>query len=169
LRLMVDALPERGAPVFLPGRSRRRSYRRCRVPSWLSGCSRMCCQASSPNEGPVAFLHLDADLYSSTKTVLDLIGPRLVTGSVVLFDEYFSNPGWQDGEHRAWLEYVDTTGLTFDYAACTYDHEHVIVVVTDNPGSGAANRGRLRRHGVGSRRPTSRGVRYRVATTTNSL
>jgi hypothetical protein len=58
------------------------------------------------NDELVAFLHLDADLYSSTKTVLELVGPRLVAGSVVLFDEYFNYPGWQHGEHRAWHEYV---------------------------------------------------------------
>jgi len=53
------------------------------------------------HDEPVAFLHLDADLHSSTRTVLDLVGPRLVAGSVVLFDEYFNYPGWQAGEHRA--------------------------------------------------------------------
>ena len=46
------------------------------------------------HEGPVAFLHVDCDLYSSTKTVLDLVGPRLVPGSIVAFDEYFNFPGW---------------------------------------------------------------------------
>ncbi len=87
------------------------------------------------NQGPVAFLHLAADLYSATKTVLELVGSRLVTGSVVLFDEYFNYPGWQDGEHRAWMEYVDKTRLSFHYAGYTYDHEQVIVVVDDHPGS----------------------------------
>jgi len=90
------------------------------------------------NHEPVAFLHLDADLYSATKTVLDLAGSRLVSGSVVLFDEYFNYPGWQDGEHRAWMEYVDKTGLTVHYAGYTYDHEQVIVVVDEHPASAVA-------------------------------
>lgn len=90
------------------------------------------------NHEPVVFLHLDADLYSATKTVLDLVGPRLVAGSVVLFDEYFNYPGWQGGEHRAWTEYVDRSGLTFHYAGYTYDHEQVIVVVDKHPASAVA-------------------------------
>lgn len=85
------------------------------------------------NQEPVAFLHLDADLYSSAKTVLDLVGHRLVEGSVILFDEYFNYPGWQDGEHRAWREYVERTGLSFRYDGYTYNHEQLIVVVTGRP------------------------------------
>lgn len=85
------------------------------------------------NGEPVAFLHLDADLYSATKTVLELVGPRLVVGSVVLFDEYFNYPGWQDGEYRAWREYVERTGLTFRYEGYTYNHEQLVVVVTGQP------------------------------------
>ncbi|QCQ93235.1 class I SAM-dependent methyltransferase [Rhodococcus sp. SGAir0479] len=77
--------------------------------------------------GPVAFAHLDADLYSSTRTVLDLIGDRLVPGSVLVFDEYFNYPGWQQHEHRAWTEFVDRTGVRFDYVAYTADHEQVVV------------------------------------------
>ncbi|MCE6996914.1 class I SAM-dependent methyltransferase [Saccharothrix sp. S26] len=83
--------------------------------------------------GPVSFLHVDCDLYSSTKTVLDLVGPRLVPGSVIVFDEYFNYPGWQDHEHKAWTEYVARTGIEFDYRGYTYDHEQVIMKVTGVP------------------------------------
>jgi predicted O-methyltransferase YrrM len=80
--------------------------------------------------GPVDFLHVDCDLYSSTKTVLHLVGPRLRPGSIIVFDEYFNYPGWQEHEHRAWQEYVELKGLQFDYEGYTVDHEQVIVKVT---------------------------------------
>jgi predicted O-methyltransferase YrrM len=83
--------------------------------------------------GPVDFLHVDCDLYSSTVTVLDLVGPRLRPGSVIVFDEYFNYPGWERHEYRAWLEYVDRTGVTFDYEGFTYDNEQVIVRLTGTP------------------------------------
>jgi hypothetical protein len=87
--------------------------------------------------GPVAMLHIDCDLYSSTRTVLDLVGPRLVTGSVVLFDEYFNYPTWQEHEYLAWQEYIERTGTQFEYAGYTGNHEQVIVVITD-PGDNPA-------------------------------
>ncbi|MDI9902786.1 TylF/MycF/NovP-related O-methyltransferase [Rhodococcus sp. IEGM 1409] len=79
--------------------------------------------------GPVAFLHLDADLYSSTKTVLDLLGDRLVPGSIVVFDEFFNYPGWQQHEYRAWTEFVTRTGISFEYLGYTVDNEQVIVKI----------------------------------------
>jgi len=124
LRLMVETLPDRrtvGFDVFtgLPE-------------AWRNGFpAGAFAQEAMPD--------VQADLYSATKTVLELVGSRLVAGSVVLFDEYFNYPGWQDGEHRAWLEYVDKTGLSFHYAGYTYDHEQVIVVVDDHPRSAAAD------------------------------
>lgn len=81
--------------------------------------------------GPVAFAHLDADLYSSTRTVFDLLEDRLVPGSVLVFDEYFNYPGWQRHEHRAWTEFVDRTGIRFDYLAYTADHEQVVVRIRE--------------------------------------
>ena len=83
--------------------------------------------------GPVAFLHLDADLYSSTATVLEQVGHRLKTGSVLVFDEYFNYPGWEEHEHRAWQEFVAKTGIMFRYAAYTCNNEQVVVVVTGTP------------------------------------
>jgi predicted O-methyltransferase YrrM len=80
--------------------------------------------------GPVAFLHLDADLYSSTVTVLEHVGPRLRPGSVIVFDEYFNYPGWEQHEHRAWQEFVARTGIEYRYAAYTCNNEQVAVIVT---------------------------------------
>ncbi|MGH3973372.1 MAG: TylF/MycF/NovP-related O-methyltransferase [Pseudonocardiaceae bacterium] len=79
--------------------------------------------------GPVAFLHLDADLYSSTTTVLEHVGPRLLPGSVIMFDEYFNYPGWEKHEHRAWNEFVTKSGIDCQYVAYTCNHEQVAVVV----------------------------------------
>jgi hypothetical protein len=82
----------------------------------------------------IAFLHLDADLYSSTATVLGHVGDRLVEGSIVVCDEYFNYPGWPEHEHRAWTEFVDRTGTQFTYEAYTRDDEQVVIRIT-KPGS----------------------------------
>jgi predicted O-methyltransferase YrrM len=87
---------------------------------------------------PVAFLHLDADLYSSTKTVLEALESRLRPGTVVVFDEYFNFPGWELHEHRAWTEFVERTGITFEYLGFTADDEQISLKLTGVPGVAAS-------------------------------
>jgi O-methyltransferase len=56
----------------------------------------------------VALVHVDCDLYESTKTALDAIAPALQDGTVLLFDDWFhyrGNPS--KGEARAFLEFLD--------------------------------------------------------------
>ena len=65
--------------------------------------------------GAVGFLHIDCDLYSSTRTVFELLAPRLGPGTVIVFDEYFNYPNWEEGEHKAFTEFLDSTGLAADY------------------------------------------------------
>lgn len=65
--------------------------------------------------GSALFLHIDCDLYSSTKTVFDLCGDRIVPGTVLCFDEFFNYPGWQEGEYRAFKEFTESRGLRWEY------------------------------------------------------
>jgi hypothetical protein len=61
------------------------------------------------------FLHIDCDLYSSTKTVFDLFGDRIVAGTVLCFDEFFNYPGWQNGEFKAFMEFAEARNLQYEY------------------------------------------------------
>jgi hypothetical protein len=81
--------------------------------------------------GTVDFVHVDGDLYSSAVTVLELVGPRLAAGSVLVFDEFFNFPGWEQHEFRAWEEWLDRTGAQVAYEAYTSNNEQVVVRVVD--------------------------------------
>jgi predicted O-methyltransferase YrrM len=82
------------------------------------------------HEGPVAFAHIDADLYSSTVTIFREAEDRFVEGSVLLFDEYFNYPGWEQHEHKAFAEFIERTGHGFEYVAYNALHEQVLVRLT---------------------------------------
>lgn len=50
------------------------------------------------------FVHLDCDLYESYAVCLDFFYPRMVSGGIILFDEY-NDPGWP-GANRAVDEFL---------------------------------------------------------------
>lgn len=64
---------------------------------------------------PCAFVHCDADLYSSTSYLLQELqkAGRLRKGTVLLFDEYSNYEGFESGEYLAWTE----LGIPFEYLA----------------------------------------------------
>jgi hypothetical protein len=78
----------------------------------------------------VAVLHVDADLYSSTRTILENLKGLLVPGSIIIFDELINYPGWQDGEYRAFMEYVDQNGVAFEYIGYNRTGSQVAVKLT---------------------------------------
>lgn len=80
--------------------------------------------------GPMAFMHLDADLYSATKTVFDLLGDRIVPGTVLQFDEYYNYPGWQEGEFKAFQELVQARQIEFEYLGFCPKSQQVALRIT---------------------------------------
>jgi hypothetical protein len=70
------------------------------------------------NPGVFSFIHIDCDTYKATKTVLDLLGnERIVTGTFILFDEYFGFYGWKNHEFKAWKEYCKENNVKYKYVA----------------------------------------------------
>jgi hypothetical protein len=63
----------------------------------------------------ILFMHIDCDIYSSTKTIFDLTKGRLAPGAIIIFDEYFNYPGWQQQAYQAFMEFVRQENLAFDY------------------------------------------------------
>merc|ERR1712224_503115 len=45
--------------------------------------------------GPVRFMNVDCDLYSSTKDIFDHLFTRIAPGTIIRFDEYVMHPRWQ--------------------------------------------------------------------------
>lgn len=78
-----------------------------------------------------SFIHVDCDLYSSTKTVLDELQDRIVPGTVIVFDEYFNYPGWQQHEFRAFREFAEAHGIKYEYIGYCSKGQHVGVRITD--------------------------------------
>jgi tetratricopeptide (TPR) repeat protein len=68
-------------------------------------------------EAPIALLHVDCDLYSSTRTVLTHLGPRLAPGSLLVFDDFLSYEGYEQHEFRAAHEYFAASTQQFELVA----------------------------------------------------
>lgn len=66
---------------------------------------------------PLALIHADADLYSSTLDALDGLNGRIAPGTVIVFDEYFMLAGqeFKDDEHRALHDWCEMYGRRFEY------------------------------------------------------
>lgn len=60
-------------------------------------------------------MHIDSDIYSSAKTVFELLGKRITHGTVIEFDEYFNRPNWKNGEFKAFHEFIDKYKLEYEY------------------------------------------------------
>jgi predicted O-methyltransferase YrrM len=64
--------------------------------------------------GPIALLHIDSDLYSSCRCVLEAMADRIEEGTIILFDELINYPGWERGEYRALREWLNATGAVLE-------------------------------------------------------
>lgn len=65
--------------------------------------------------GPVRFMNVDCDLYSSTKDIFDAIHGRVVRGTVIVFDEYVMTSRWREDEYKAFQEVVAKRGWEYEY------------------------------------------------------
>ena len=55
----------------------------------------------------IIFAHMDMDTYTPTKYALNKIKPFLQSGSIILFDEFYGFPNWQQHEYKAFTEVLN--------------------------------------------------------------
>ncbi len=67
------------------------------------------------HDGQFGFVHIDCDIYSSTKQVFDLIGGRLAPGAIIVFDEFFNYHGFELHEYKAFIELVELHELAYEF------------------------------------------------------
>ena len=63
-----------------------------------------------PVDEEFSFVHIDCDLYASCKTVLERINVR--PGTIILFDELWGFPEWENHEYKALKEW----GRKYEFA-----------------------------------------------------
>lgn len=57
----------------------------------------------------IDLIHVDCDLYSSTKTIFEHLAQYIGPNTVIVFDELFNYPGWEDHEWKALTEFLQET------------------------------------------------------------
>ena len=97
----------------------RRGYFSESLPSWLR-----------ENSGQAVFIHLDCDLYSSSRFVLETLAPRIGRGTIIVFDEYFNYPGWRNHEFKAFGEFVAAHDHAYDYLGLVPNHQQVCIRIS---------------------------------------
>jgi hypothetical protein len=80
---------------------------------------------------PICLLHVDCDLYSSTKTIFDYLHSYIKSGTIIVFDEWIYNydPNCNDHEQKAFYEYVDKYNVEFEFIDFQNHPERKIVKI----------------------------------------
>lgn len=85
------------------------------IPGWFSDTLPEFLQKHKQKQ--ISFVHLDADLYSSTKFVLSSIALCLCNDAVLVFDELINYEGFDgnNGELRAWDEFINEWEVDYSW------------------------------------------------------
>ena len=79
----------------------------------------------------IALLHIDCDLCSATKTIFANVADMLVPGSIIIFDEFINYHGWEEGEFKAFTEFIAERRLPFEYVAYSRVGSQVAIRIPD--------------------------------------
>jgi hypothetical protein len=87
----------------------------------------------------VSFIHMDADLYSSTKCILENLKDYIDTDCVIVFDELVNYPGFdgETGELKAFYEFITDNKVDYEWIGMNgkpigmsgYYHENVALII----------------------------------------
>lgn len=66
------------------------------------------------NDKEIALIHIDVNIFSTSKFILEKIKNKMVPGTVIIFDELVNYPfWWKNGEYKALREVFDDRNYNF--------------------------------------------------------
>jgi hypothetical protein len=87
----------------------------------------------------ISFIHIDCDLYSSTKYILNTLKEYIDKDCVVVFDELVNYPGFDGdtGELKAFYEFITENKVNYEWIGMNgkptglngYHHENVALII----------------------------------------
>lgn len=87
----------------------------------------------------VSFIHMDADLYSSTKYILDTLKDYMDTDCIIIFDELVNYNGFdgETGELKAFYDFITENTVDYEWIGMNgtpigmygYTHQNVAVCI----------------------------------------
>ena len=86
----------------------------------------------------VSFIHIDCDLYSSTKYILNTLKNYIDRNCIIVFDELVNYPGFdgETGELKAFYEFITENRVEYEWIGMDgtlgmsgYHHENVALVI----------------------------------------
>lgn len=83
----------------------------------------------------VAFVHVDCDIYSSAFEGLDILGPFMKEGTVLVFDELYNYPNYELHEWKALQEFLEKYSFQAEFIAFNPLHEQVALRLHQAPPS----------------------------------
>lgn len=81
---------------------------------------------------PIALLHVDCDLYSSTVTVLEALKDFIVAGTVIVFDEWYYNhrdiEANRQHEQKAFYEWVERYQIDYEVLPEIEEERRIVLI-----------------------------------------
>jgi len=87
----------------------------------------------------ISFIHIDCDLYSSTKCIFDTLKNYIDNDCIIIFDELVNYPGFdgETGELKAFYEFITENKVDYEWIGMNgiptgmigYSHENVGVII----------------------------------------
>jgi hypothetical protein len=102
---------------------------------WFSDTLLTFSKECDPNQ-PIAFLHIDSDIYSSAVTAFEIFGDRIQVGTILVFDELYNYPGYENHEFKAFQEFLNKHAFTARYLAYNIYHEQVAIQIESKDADG---------------------------------
>lgn len=79
----------------------------------------------------IAFMHIDCDLYSSTKTIFDKSKKYIKPGTIIAFDEliHYGGEEWRKHEYKAFVEFLVETKTDVEILGIYGSHQVGVKII----------------------------------------